>query len=214
MAISLHKPARRIQSRRLTPHGALGGRALRPANQSSETAGKASVENISMGITALRELSAPPGATSIMGDDLTQCSCRLAGTQNGQAYNEEAFRYFLEIERKRSEVSRRPFLLLLVDLKRTRISGQLSARLFSQLALCLRDTDFVGWYRDGRVAGAVLTQRPDMPEARVSKKVAQRVREALRRQLDAEMGDQLQVRVYQIPSTPESEEQATSTDQS
>jgi hypothetical protein len=153
-----------------------------------------------------------------MGEDLTQCSCRLAGTQNGQAYNEEAFRYFLEIERKRSEVLRRPFLLLLVDLKKgrgvsSRISSQLSARLFSQLALCLRDTDFVGWYRDGRVAGAVLTQRPDMPEARVSKRVAQRVKEALRGQLDAELSDRLQVRVYQIPSTPESDELATSADQ-
>jgi hypothetical protein len=215
MAIPLHKPGRRIQSRRLTPHGALGGRALRPANQLSETAGEASAETINMSITALRELSAPPGAASTMGEDLTQCSCRLAGTENGQAYNEEAFRYFLEIERKRSEVSRRPFLLLLVDLKKgrgagSRMSSQVADRLFSQLALCLRDTDFVGWYRDGRVAGAVLTQRQDMAEARVSKKVANRVKEALRRQFDAEMSDLLQVRVYQIPSTPESDEPATS----
>src|SRR2546422_1060554 len=35
----------------------------------------------------------------------------------GQAYNEQAFRYFLAIERKRSERSGHPFLLLLVDLK-------------------------------------------------------------------------------------------------
>jgi hypothetical protein len=147
-----------------------------------------------------------------MGEDLSQCSCRLAGTP-GQAYNEEAFRYFLEIERKRSEVSRRPFLLLLVDLRKmrgssSRFSKQLSERLFSQLALSLRETDFVGWYRDGRVAGAVLTQRPDMPEASVSKKVAQRVKDALRRQLDASTSDRIQVRVFQIPSSPEAEQES------
>src|SRR2546427_7764733 len=33
----------------------------------------------------------------------------------GHPYNEEAFQYFLEIERKRSELSNRPFLLMLVD---------------------------------------------------------------------------------------------------
>ena len=33
----------------------------------------------------------------------------------GYAYNEEAFQYFLEIERKRSELSNCPFLLMLVD---------------------------------------------------------------------------------------------------
>ena len=159
-----------------------------------------------------------------MGEDLSQCSCRLAGTPNGQAYNEEAFRYFLDIERKRSEVSRRPFLLLLVDLKKvrgssSRFSDRSSDRLFSQLALSLRETDFVGWYRDGRVAGAVLTQRPDMPdmqEARVSRNVARRVKDALRAQLDRETSDRLQVRVYQIPSGAEEahQEPAPNGDQS
>jgi hypothetical protein len=153
-----------------------------------------------------------------MGEDLSQCSCRLAGTPSGQAYNEEAFRYFLEIERKRSEASRRPFLLLLVDLRRlrgssSRLSAQLTDRLFSQLAISLRETDFVGWYRDGRVAGAVLTQRPDMPDAKLSKKVAQRVKEALRAQLDAETSDRLQVRVYQIPSSPEEAAPESASDQ-
>jgi hypothetical protein len=156
-----------------------------------------------------------------MGEDLSQCSCRLAGPPNGQAYNEEAFRYFLDIERKRSEASRRPFLLLLVDLKKvrgssSRFSERSSDRLFSQLSLSLRETDFVGWYRDGRVAGAVLTQRPDMQDARVSRNVAQRVKDALRAQLDRETSDRLQVRVYQIPSGAEEahQESAPNGDQS
>ena len=68
LAIPLHKRGRRIQSRRLPSQGALGGRALRPANQSSRTAGKVRAATISMGITALRELSAPPGV-STMGED-------------------------------------------------------------------------------------------------------------------------------------------------
>ena len=47
-----------------------------------------------------------------------RCSCAVAlDGRVGQIYNEEGFRYFLEIERKRAELSNRPLLLLLVDLK-------------------------------------------------------------------------------------------------
>ena len=35
----------------------------------------------------------------------------------GQAYNEDAFRYFFEIERKRAARAHRPVLLLLLDLR-------------------------------------------------------------------------------------------------
>src|SRR4051812_23643836 len=33
-----------------------------------------------------------------------------------QAYTEDAFQYFLEMERRRSEASNRPFVLMLIDL--------------------------------------------------------------------------------------------------
>src|SRR4029453_4452403 len=75
----------------------------------------------------------------------------------GQAYNEEAFRYFLEIERKRSEASGRPLLLLLVDLVSQSgfdaapgIDHTTADRVLSALALSLRETDFVGWHLEGR----------------------------------------------------------------
>ena len=79
------------------------------------------------------------------------CSCGLARQgEEGQAYNEAAFRYFLAIERKRSELSERPFLLLLVDLKNeagvtTRIDSRAAAFVFSSLSLRIRETDFAGW---------------------------------------------------------------------
>src|SRR5207248_10164060 len=47
-----------------------------------------------------------------------RCTCGFAVEGAEHSYNEEAFRYFLELERKRSQLSNRPFLLLLVDLRR------------------------------------------------------------------------------------------------
>ena len=62
---------------------------------------------------------------SRMSVESVRCSCGVAFEGRlGQAYNEEAFRYFLAIERKRAERSHRTFLLLLVDVKKAARDAQ------------------------------------------------------------------------------------------
>jgi hypothetical protein len=124
----------------------------------------------------------------------------------GQAYNEEAFRYFLLIERKRAERARRPVLLLLLDLPespgRVRIDPALAAKLFSCLWHCLRETDVVGWCREDRVVGAVLTQVDDVVPLEGTTVIRQRVGEVLRQGLSADVARPLRVRVYQLRPGP------------
>jgi len=118
-------------------------------------------------------------------------------------YNQEAFRYFLGHERKRSELSNRPFLLLLVDLQSTqqvsRIDPVIANKLFDGLAECLRDTDVIGWYHEGRVAGAVLTHVEDAADVDVPEEIRSRVSGALGSALPSKIAAGLQVRVYQLP---------------
>ena len=128
------------------------------------------------------------------------CGVALEG-RLGQAYNEEAFRYFLEIERKRAARLGRPRLLLLVGLTGrskpdARISPVLAAKLFSNLWLCLRETDVIGWYREDRVAGAVLTQLADGPPQ--PEGIRERVTRALCEGLRADLARGFQVHVYQL----------------
>jgi hypothetical protein len=124
--------------------------------------------------------------------------------ETGEAYNEEAFQYFLEIERKRSELSNRPFLLMLIEFTKqsvgstTEIDAVSAGKLFSLLSACLRETDFVGWYREGRIAGAVLTQHGEPERDDLSEIVRRRVDEALTRQFPPDRMRRLQVRVYQL----------------
>jgi len=132
-------------------------------------------------------------------------SLELSDPQDGHVYNEEAFRYFLQIERKRSGRSNRRFLLLLVELvKRPGTSAHFdtgaAAKLFAALSPCLRDTDVLGWYRQERVAGVVLTQLGETAGTAVSRLVEQRVREALVGSLPANLTERIQVRIYQQPS--------------
>jgi len=158
-------------------------------------------------MSASNQLRAESAAIPDMRDELDQCSCGVAlEGRIGPAYNEEAFRYFLEIERKRSLLSNRPLFLLLVDLRATpgmngHIGAAVSAKVFGGLSLCLRETDFIGWYREGQEIGAVLTQRAETPSTDASVHVSQRVSALLCKGLPAGVAGNLQVRVYQLPSS-------------
>jgi hypothetical protein len=115
-----------------------------------------------------------------------------------QIYNEEAFRYLLAIERTRAERSCCSFLLVLVDLKNQRgMSGRITpavaAKLLSGLSLSVRDGDFIGWFREGRVAGAVLTQGPDPPAPDVPRQLGQRITATLRERLPAPLTGRVRV---------------------
>jgi len=146
----------------------------------------------------------PPRVPS-QAEDLKRMSSNLTLDPACGAYNEAAFRYFFEIERRRAEASGRPLLLLLIDLKKQSepesfIAASIADRLFSSLSLCLRDTDFFGWYREGLVAGAVLTQHAEASDTSIADIVAQRVSAALQNALPAEVSIRVQVRVYHVPS--------------
>jgi hypothetical protein len=132
------------------------------------------------------------------------CSCGLTiGSRIGQAVNEEAFRYLLGVQRKRSERSAQPFLLLLVDLGTPprldiRIDPALARKLFSGMCRARRETDLVGWHREGRIAGAVLTGRGEEAWADDGRIVAQRVRDALVEDLPSPAAQRLRVQVHRI----------------
>jgi len=119
-----------------------------------------------------------------------------------QPYSEPAFQYFLALERKRAEQSGRSLLLLLADLTThsaagTEIANPVALRLFSGLSRCVRDVDFIGWYRHGHTMGAVLTQSIEPPTAEASQQIRQRVTALLGRDLPRNVSRHLNVRVLQ-----------------
>jgi len=132
------------------------------------------------------------------------CVCGF-GSHGAAAYNEQAFRYFLDIERKRSETSKRPFVLLLVDLKKqpsptSRLAPAAAEKLLAALSRCVRETDFIGWYRDHAIAGAVLTQDSETVESNLPEAVSRRITDVLRDHLPVDLANMIQVRVYRLPS--------------
>lgn len=138
---------------------------------------------------------------------------RLAATvvegpagQTFEAYNEEAFRYFLALERKRAERFNRSFLLILVNLRKqpsmanlsNQIAPHIATDVFGALCVCVREVDFMGWYREERVVGAVLSYGAATPEGEASHRIGQRCVAALSERLPPRIAARMQVRVLQL----------------
>jgi hypothetical protein len=151
--------------------------------------------------------SEPTGEVVDMREGFDPQSCRVAlQSRLGIAYNEKAFRYFLALERKRSARSGHTSLVLLVDFRRlkragTQINSAVIAKVFPCLWISLRQTDFVGWYREERVAGAVLTGPVPPAGPGTSEAVTARINAVLRKNLRPDLAGHLHVRVYQIGPT-------------
>jgi hypothetical protein len=118
-------------------------------------------------------------------------------------YGETAFHYFLDIERARFIRSARPCVLLRVDMKDqhgipARLSQTLSERLFLAIAKSVRETDFIGWYEDERVAAAVLTELAEERHDESIRRTVDRLRRRLEAHLPVAVSSRLDIRANTI----------------
>ena len=104
----------------------------------------------------------------------------------GHVYNEAGFRHFLHIELRRAVRSGHCVLLVLVvgraaSGRRLKLTPLVASRIFAALGATVREVDFVGWFKDGSVAAAVLVQRAT-PPAEIRQQIARRVSRTMNRE--------------------------------
>lgn len=76
-----------------------------------------------------------------------------------EVLSEERFRRRLAVERKRTERSRKPFLLMLIEGNQQSVDGRakLLNRTMTALARSTRETDVIGWYQNAGSIGVLFT---------------------------------------------------------
>ena len=105
--------------------------------------------------------------------------------------HEDAFRYLLQAEAKRSQRSGQGYHILLVYRRETEGSitpmhSYVSAVVLDALVTSIRETDYIGWYRQGHIIGSVLTVVGQDSIAEVFKRVQQRLKDVLLAKLGSE----------------------------
>jgi lipopolysaccharide/colanic/teichoic acid biosynthesis glycosyltransferase len=116
--------------------------------------------------------------------------------------SEEAFHGVISLERKRTERSQRPFLLMLVD-----VDGILSGtgsdhkldKVLSALSLSIRETDVNGWYKQRSVIGILFTEIGMDPEKSVVGTIQARMNGALYSALTFEEFNRISISHYLFP---------------
>jgi lipopolysaccharide/colanic/teichoic acid biosynthesis glycosyltransferase len=113
--------------------------------------------------------------------------------------DEKSFQRMIATERKRTERSGQPFLLLLLDAGNCLSSdtdGTVLQAVLSVLSLGSRETDVTGWYKDHSVVGVLFTE---IERASALSTMVSRVSETLRLNLTPQNFNQINISVHLFP---------------
>jgi exopolysaccharide biosynthesis polyprenyl glycosylphosphotransferase len=116
--------------------------------------------------------------------------------------NGDSFQRMLALERKRSERSRKPFLLMLVDLGErlpSASNGKASDNILSVLSLATRVTDVIGWYKDDSVIGILFTEVVIEDRSTIMGTMMTRISTLLSKALSPEQLNQVSISLHLFP---------------
>jgi lipopolysaccharide/colanic/teichoic acid biosynthesis glycosyltransferase len=116
--------------------------------------------------------------------------------------SEESFKRMIAIERKRTERSREPFLLMLVEAGRQRGSEKSSKaldKIVSAMLSSTRETDVVGWYKGRTTVGVMFTGLAVKDKSAVLSTILNRVSAALRDELPSDQFSQISLSFHFFP---------------
>jgi len=118
--------------------------------------------------------------------------------------DEKYFRKILILERKRSERSGKPFILVCVDTSRllgeTKVLDPvLRDAIFASLQSAYREIDVVGWHQENLTIGVILTELGQSPREKIREVVRSKALTRMDRHLPREVMAELSVSVLYFP---------------
>ena len=115
--------------------------------------------------------------------------------------NEESFQRTLSLERKRTERSRKPFLLMLLEFGDIlpKESSRALGKVISALSASTRATDVVGWFKNNSVVGVLFTEIIIDDQSSIVSTMMARVSETLGQSLTLDQFNQVKISFHVFP---------------
>jgi lipopolysaccharide/colanic/teichoic acid biosynthesis glycosyltransferase len=126
----------------------------------------------------------------------------------GEVLSEETFHRMISLERRRSERSQRPFVLLLIDTGRNQPGdkqGRVLLDMLSALQGATRETDVTGWYKTNSVVGVMFTEIV-LDNNAVLSTILARIGALLRGQLDTDQFSRIKFSFHVFPDDWDSQD--------
>ena len=127
---------------------------------------------------------------------------RAIRTDERAALPEEAFKRMISVERKRTERSSVPFLLMLLatgEYHSEEKSHLLLVKVISALSTSTRETDVIGWYQQHRCIGVLFTDLIDVDQKATLPTMLGRIGSILRDRLSQEQFNQISISFHVYP---------------
>jgi hypothetical protein len=125
-------------------------------------------------------------------------SVRISGAILQRAsLGEPAFHRLISLERRRAERSRKSFLLVLVDAGRRPFD--VSEKPLAALMPMTRETDIVGWYKEGTIAGVLFTEIAEDDLGSTTRAIMNRVSKTLKSNLTAQQFGKVSLSFHLLP---------------
>lgn len=139
----------------------------------------------------------PPVSESIRSAD-SLCDSRCG---ERSILKQEAFSRMMAIERKRTERSGEPFLLVLLetDGQTAEKNDKVLDKIISALLPCSRETDVIGWYKDRTTVGGMFTGLAADDKNSVLRMILGRVNSALRNELTSDEFNHVSISFHFFP---------------
>ena len=122
-------------------------------------------------------------------------------------YNEDYFNRMLSLERKRTQRSKKPFLLMLIDISRLvnpHPNLVVINRVGKVLELGIRETDVRGWYKKGFIIGVIFTELENA-RGEVRERIFGKILLSLARELEPEELDKVEITFHVFPEDHDKE---------
>ncbi|MGO9345586.1 MAG: sugar transferase [Terriglobales bacterium] len=123
------------------------------------------------------------------------------GLEQKEILTEEVFRRMISLERKRSERTQRPFVLLLMDTGRTQPTaknGRILLDILSALQSATRETDVMGWHETNSAVGVMFTEIT-LENNLILSTILARISDVLRGRLTSEQFSQIKFSFHLFP---------------
>ncbi|MGA9673465.1 MAG: sugar transferase [Terracidiphilus sp.] len=119
-----------------------------------------------------------------------------------EVLGELTFKRSIAVERKRTERSREPFLLMLLEAGKHQdkeTKGRALDSMVSALQLCTRETDVIGWYKSGTIVGVIFTGLVGTDKNSILSAILSRVSTTLRERLTSDQFSQVSISFHFFP---------------
>jgi lipopolysaccharide/colanic/teichoic acid biosynthesis glycosyltransferase len=135
-------------------------------------------------------------------ENLDTLSAEVVPVEERGILNEGPFHRMISLERKRTERSRKPFLLMLLDMGnglRGDNNNKALDRILLALSLSTRETDVTGWYKNNSVVGVMFTEFGDEDRNTILSTMMTRVSETLRNNLSSQQFGLISISFHLFP---------------